>query len=174
MMLVVMGVAGSGKTSVGEALAERLGWPFVDGDAFHPETNRRKMAGGAPLTDEDRRPWLDAVAAEMRRLDEAGVSAVVACSALKRSYRDRLKAGAREVAFVHLAGTRELLATRIRARRGHFMPPELLDSQIATLEPPGADENAVTIDVAPQVATIVDEILRRLGLAAGAADASRR
>jgi carbohydrate kinase (thermoresistant glucokinase family) len=173
-MIVVMGVAGSGKTSVGEELARRLGWPFVEGDAFHPEANRRKMAGGTPLTDEDRWPWLDAVAAEMRRLDEAGVSAVVACSALKRSYRARLEAGAREVAFVHLHGSREVLATRIRARKGHFMPPELLDSQVATLEPPGAGENAVTVDVAPPVAKIVDEIVRRLGLAEGAADAARR
>ena len=174
MMIVVMGVAGSGKTSVGTALARRLNWPFVEGDAFHPDANRRKMAGGAPLTDEDRRPWLDAVAAEMRRLDEAGASAVVACSALKRSYRDRLREGAREVAFVHLTGARELLEVRIRARKGHFMPPDLLDSQLATLEPPGADEKAVTVDVAPPVAAVVDEILRRLDLAAEAADASRR
>jgi gluconokinase len=137
-----MGVSGSGKTTVGSALAVRLGVPFVDADDLHPAANVQKMVAGIPLTDDDRWPWLDAVGAVLAR-----GPVVVACSALRRTYRDRLRAAAPDLALIYLHGSRELLADRM-AHRAHFMPVSLLDSQLATLEVPGADEHAIVLDAA--------------------------
>ena len=155
--VVVMGVSGSGKTTVGAALADALGLRFVDGDALHPAANVAKMAAGIPLDDADRAPWLDAVGAVL-----AAGSVVVACSALKRTYRDRLRAAAPDLELVFLDGSRELLASRMAARPGHFMPASLLDSQLATLEPPTADEHPVTVDVAVPVSEIVATLKERM------------
>lgn len=156
--LVVMGVSASGKSAVGAALAGRLGVPFVDGDDLHPQANVDKMAAGIPLDDEDRWPWLDAVAA---RLAERHV--VIACSALKRAYRDRLRAAAPDTVFVHLTGSPELLQERANARPGHFMPASLLRSQLDTLEDLGQDEAGFVLDVAEPVGRLVDQAAQRLG-----------
>ncbi len=154
MMLVVMGVSGSGKSTVGEALASSLGWRFLDADSFHPPANVSKMKAGTPLTDDDRWPWLDILAAEMRAILDRGDSAVLACSALKRSYRERLtRAG--DVRFVHLEGDKATIAARIAARKHQYMPASLLDSQFATLErPPDALSVDVRLSVPEQVAFI--------------------
>jgi carbohydrate kinase (thermoresistant glucokinase family) len=143
--VVVMGVASCGKTTLGEALAAHFDVPFVEGDRLHSPTSVAKMSAGIPLTDEDRWPWLGRVGDAL-----AGDAACVAsCSALKRSYRDAIRAHAkRDVAFIHLHGTREVLAARIAGRKSHFMPASLLDSQLKTLEMPGADETSVSIDIA--------------------------
>lgn len=150
-LIVVMGVSAAGKSSVGRVLADELGLEFVDADDLHPPANVAKMSAGAPLDDVDRWPWLDAVAARMAASPH-GV--VVACSALRRSYRDRLRAGAPRAVFVHLTGTSELLAERAAARTGHFMPPALLASQLATLEPLGDDELGIEVSVDGSVASI--------------------
>ena len=160
--LIVMGVAGSGKTTIAEAVAGRLGWTFKDGDAFHPPSNVEKMRSGHPLRDEDRWPWLRAIAAEVDRTREAGAHVVIACSALKHIYRDILIGDRTGVRLIYLKGSRDLILERLRARRGHFMPPELLDSQFATLEEPSRDENAVVVDVAGTVDAIVDDIVCQL------------
>lgn len=160
-VIVMMGVSGSGKTTVGRRLAERLGWPFVDGDDLHPEENVRKMARGEPLTDGDRRPWLTRVARLIGEQLERGQPAVVACSALKRSYRERLRQGREKVIFVHLEGDYALIRRRMAAREGHFMEAEMLRSQFRTLERPGEDE-AITVSVGADVEAIVGEIVRRL------------
>lgn len=152
-----MGVSGCGKSTVGAALADRLGVPYVDGDDLHPPPNIAKMQGGQPLTDADRWPWLDAVARVLVR-----PPVVVGCSALRRVYRDRLRAGAGgPVRFVHLAGDRAVLAARMAGRTGHFMPAALLDSQLATLEPPGPDE-ALTVDIDQPVGPLVAQIVAGL------------
>lgn len=145
--VIVMGVSGCGKSTVGQALASRLGWDFRDGDAFHPAANVAKMRSGAPLTDDDRWPWLDAIATHAAELEAAGGHVVIACSALKRAYRDRLHASGARIRFVHLAGSYELIDARMTARVNHFMPPSLLASQFATLEPPGPDEAAITVSI---------------------------
>ena len=142
MRIVVMGVSGCGKSLIGRMLANQLGLPFRDGDELHPRSNVEKMASGTPLTDADRRPWLDAVGKALAEADK-----VIACSALRRVYRDRIRAAAGPTVFVHLAGDREVLAERVSDREGHFMPAKLLDSQLDTLEPPGPDEDAVTVDI---------------------------
>ncbi|GAA2516755.1 MULTISPECIES: gluconokinase [Streptomyces] len=149
-LVVVMGVSGSGKTTVGRLLARSLGVPYAEGDDFHPEANVAKMRARQPLDDEDRRPWLEEIARWLTAHADSG--GVVTCSALKRRYRDRLSAAAPRVFFVHLDGTPELIAARISARRGHFMPPDLLRSQFADLEPLGKDEAgaAVSIDGTPE------------------------
>jgi len=162
--LVVMGVSGSGKSTVADKLAERLGWAFEDGDRFHPASNVAKMSAGQPLTDEDRWPWLQAIAGEIDRVCEAGEHAVIACSALKRAYRDILVHGRNDVRIIFLNGTKNLIAGRLAARKGHFMPPGLLDSQFGTLEPPGADENPVTVSIDASVEAIVDDIAHQLRL----------
>jgi gluconokinase len=144
MIVVMMGVSGSGKSSVGAALAERMGWPFEEGDDLHPPENRAKMSAGIPLTDEDRGPWLDRIADWMR--GRFGAGGVVSCSALKRAYRDRLRDADPDVRFVLVDPGREELRRRLAARQGHFMPPSLLDSQIATLERPTPDERVLVLD----------------------------
>ncbi len=164
--LVVMGVSGSGKSTVAEHLAARLGWRYVDGDLFHPAGNVAKMSAGHPLTDEDRWPWLRAIAAEIDRLSTAGNRAVVACSALKRAYRDILVHGRDDVRIVFLEGTQDLIAKRLAARKGHFMPPGLLDSQFRTLEPPQPRERPVTVSIEAPVETIIDDVIRQLDLIA--------
>ena len=144
-MIVIMGVAGSGKTTVGKALAEATGIEFRDGDDLHPQSNIEKMSSGIPLTDEDRWPWLERVGAT---LAEATGSIAVGCSALKRSYRDRIRQMAKgPVTFVYLQGGKDLISRRMNVREGHFMPPSLVDSQFAALEPPAPDEDALTVDI---------------------------
>lgn len=161
--IVLMGVAGSGKTTVGRLLAGRLGYPFRDADEFHPAANVAKMSSGTPLTDDDRWPWLDAIGAALHRAAGSGI--VVTCSALKRVYRDRIRTAAgRPVAFVLLDGPRALLADRIGRRQGHFMPASLLDSQLATLERPGPGEGALTVSIEPAPEEIADGIIARLRL----------
>lgn len=160
--LVVMGVSGSGKSTIAECLAARLGWRYVDGDLFHPPANVAKMSAGHPLTDDDRWPWLRAIATEIDRLSAAGTPAVVACSALKRAYRDILVHGRDDVRIVFLDGSKDLIAGRLAARRGHFMPPGLLDSQFRTLEPPQPDERPITISIDASVEGIVNDIVRQL------------
>ena len=142
-----MGVSGSGKSTIGAALAADLSVDFLDGDDLHSDANKAKMSAGVPLTDEDRLPWLRAVGKAIRAEAEAGRGIVVACSALKREYRDVLREGIDDLFFVYLAGSRELLASRLSHRSDHFMPASLLDSQLATLEPLQPDENGVVIDV---------------------------
>lgn len=140
-----MGVAGTGKTTIGPLLAARLGVPYAEGDDFHPQSNIAKMSAGTPLTDDDRWPWLDAIGDWAH--GRAGLGGVVSCSALKRSYRDRLRAAAPGVIFVHLTGDRALIEDRMSHRQGHFMPTALLDSQFATLQPLGPDEAGVAVNV---------------------------
>ena len=158
---VVMGVSGSGKTVIGSRLARALGVEFVEGDDYHPPENVARMAAGIPLTDADRAGWLAAIAARIAVAREAGAGLVVSCSALKQSYRDLLRTADPELRVVHLSGDRELLAKRLAQRRGHFMPSSLLDSQLATLEVPSADERALVCDVAESPDAIVDTLLSR-------------
>jgi gluconokinase len=160
--LIVMGVSGSGKTTVGERLAFRLGWPYEDADQFHPASNIAKMSAGHPLTDEDRWPWLKAIAAEIDRNCDAGKQLVVGCSALKRAYRDVLVHGRAEIRLVYLEGTQAQIADRLGRRKGHFMPPGLLSSQFKTLEPPTPDEHAIKVSIDGTADAIVDDILRQL------------
>ena len=157
-----MGVSGSGKSTIAAALAERLSWTFEDGDRFHPESNVAKMRAGHPLTDEDRWPWLEAIADEIGRVCTAGGHVVIACSALKRVYRDVLLRGRDDVRFVFLDGSQSLIADRLARRKGHFMPPGLLDSQFQTLEPPQADERPITVSIDAPVETIVDNIVAHI------------
>ncbi|KIZ46408.1 MULTISPECIES: gluconokinase [Rhodopseudomonas] len=160
--LIVMGVSGSGKSTIAAALADRLGWTYEDGDRFHPASNVAKMSAGHPLTDDDRWPWLHAIADEIDRVAAAGGHLVIACSALKRAYRDILVHGRADVRIVYLDGSRDLIAKRMAARKNHFMPPGLLDSQFATLEAPGADEKPVTVAIDDSVDAIVSAIVGRL------------
>lgn len=154
-----MGVSGAGKSTVGEAVARRLDLPFVEGDAFHPPENVAKMRGGTPLTDDDRASWLRALAERIREASVAGTGIVVTCSALKRAYRDVLRSAASGLRFVHLRGPRGVIAERLAGRSGHYMPPSLLDSQLATLEEPGPDEGAWVLDVDRPPEEIVDAIV---------------
>jgi gluconokinase len=172
--LVVMGVSGSGKSTIAEKLAERLRWRYEDGDRFHPASNVAKMSAGQPLTDEDRWPWLQAIADEIDRICKAGQYAVIACSALKRTYRDILVHGRSDVRMIYLNGTQELIADRLAHRKGHFMPPGLLASQFKTLEPPDRSENPLTVSIDASVDAIVDDIVRQLGLSPADSDAAAR
>jgi gluconokinase len=160
MIVIVMGVTGSGKTSVGRLLAEQLGWEFADADNFHPRENVEKMERGVPLNDEDRRPWLERLRIQIINWSAAGRNAVLACSALKRNYRQELNA-APDVRFVYLKGSPELIAERLRARRGHFADERILARQFADLEEP---ETALTVGIAQTPEEIVAEIRQRLGL----------
>lgn len=159
MIALLMGVSGSGKTVVGEALAADLGWPFFDGDDFHPPENVAKMASGTPLVDADRWPWLDRLAKEMATVNERGGDAVLACSALRQIYRDRL-ARAGDVRFIHLKGDYDTIAARLATRSHRYMPPTLLASQFATLEEPA---EAIVIDVRDGIPVQVEKIRRALG-----------
>ncbi|MGH7673807.1 MAG: gluconokinase [Gemmatimonadales bacterium] len=158
----VMGVSGAGKTVVGTLLAGALGVAFLEGDELHPADNVRRMAQGIPLTDDDRRGWLTSIAARLADAERAGTGLVVACSALKRAYRDLLRRADAEMRFVHLTGDPALIAQRLAQRVGHFMPAALLDSQLATLEPPAPDEHAWTFDLADTPDAIVAQIVSRL------------
>lgn len=160
--LVVMGVSGSGKSTVGAGLAERLRLPFAEADSFHPAANVAKMAAGTPLDDDDRRPWLDALAGWLR--DHADEGCVMSCSALRRRYRDRLRRGEPRLFFLHLDGSEELIAGRLAQRRGHFMPRALLRSQFETLEPLEADEAGVTIPVGGTPEQVSERCLSALGV----------
>lgn len=169
-LIVVMGVSGSGKSTIGALIANKLAVPFVDADSLHPTSNIEKMAAGQPLTDDDRWPWLAKVGQVLAGAGDDGL--VVACSALKRKYRDAILAEAPRALFVHLSGSKEVLASRVEGRSGHFMPTTLLDSQLATLEPLASDEPGVVVDIAPDVATIVADAATRVR-AALAASAGR-
>jgi gluconokinase len=161
-VVVMMGVSGSGKTTIADAVARREGWPLLEGDKLHPPANIEKMSHGIPLTDEDRWPWLRAIAAVIDDWRAKGQSGVVACSALKRAYRDILIGDRTDVMLVYLQGSRQLIGERMAARQGHFMPPALLDSQFATLEEPGDDEHAIVVSVAETPDEIVAEVVGKL------------
>ncbi len=157
--VIVMGVSASGKTTDAEGLAGRLGWEFAEGDDFHPEANVEKMRSGQPLDDDDRWPWLRELASFIGEHELDARNLVVTCSALKRSYRDVLRAGHESVYFVHVDVARGELERRLRERRGHYMPPTLLDSQLATLEPLGPDEDGIDLDIRHAPAQLVSAIL---------------
>jgi carbohydrate kinase (thermoresistant glucokinase family) len=161
-VLVMMGVSGSGKTTVAKGVADRLGWQMLEGDKLHPPANIAKMSAGTPLTDEDRWPWLRAIAAAIDEWRTNGVSGVVACSALKRAYRDILIGPRPDVVLVYLQGSHDLIAKRMAARHGHFMPAGLLDSQFATLEEPGEAERPIMASIAPAPDAIVTTIIEKL------------
>lgn len=161
MILIVMGVSGCGKTTIGEMLARRLNCDFADADSFHSQANKDKMHKGIPLTDEDRWPWLNAIRASIVEKQATGTVHVYACSALKRVYRDILRQGDKDVTFVYLKGSPELLRERIKTRKGHFFDPALLQSQLDTLEPPGPDE-AIEADIALSPEQLVDEVLKEV------------
>ena len=163
-VLVVMGVSGSGKSTIGAMLAHRLHWLYEDGDWFHPKRNIEKMHHGEPLNDEDRWPWLHAIADWIDATRHSGNHGVVACSALKRSYRQILIGDRRDVRLVYLKGDQDLIERRVAARADHFMPPALLDSQFAALEEPTADERPITILVAPHPREIVETIVAKLNI----------
>ncbi|BCF89654.1 gluconokinase [Paraburkholderia terrae] len=158
MILIAMGVSGAGKTRIGEMLAERLKCSFTDGDAFHSAANKEKMHNGIPLTDDDRWPWLRTIRAAIEEKQAAHEDAVFTCSSLKRSYRDILRAGDKDVCFVYLKGSREVLQERLQTRTGHFFDPSLLQSQLDTLEEPGDDE-AITVSIELTPEQIVEETL---------------
>ncbi|MEZ5932573.1 MAG: gluconokinase [Alphaproteobacteria bacterium] len=160
-VIVVMGVSGVGKTTIGQALATRIGARFAEGDSYHPADNVEKMRSGQPLTDADRWPWLDRLRAEIEGWIEAHQPVVLTCSALKASYRERLRpsAHADRVTFVHLQADRDLIRRRLNARKGHYMPASLLDSQLATLEPP---DDAITVDAARAPDEIVDDLVEKV------------
>ncbi|HTS37269.1 MAG TPA: gluconokinase [Candidatus Solibacter sp.] len=160
MIVIVMGVVGAGKTTIGRLLAEQLKWEFADADNFHPQSNVEKIRRGVPLTDEDRSPWLESLRASIFQWITQNQNVVLACSALKQSYRERLGAGP-EVRFVYLKGTPELIAERLRARHGHFADQQILASQFADLEVP---EPAVTVEISGAPQQIVTEIRQKLGL----------
>jgi gluconokinase len=161
MIIVVMGVTGAGKTTVGSLLARQLGWDFVDADEFHPESNLAKIRQGIPLNDDDRRPWLERLRAEIARQDAAGRDLVLACSALKKDYRKILLEGASPVKFVYLKGSAQQIAERLKARHGHFAGEEILAGQFVDLEEP---DNAVVVDIAGAPGEIVKEIREKLGI----------
>jgi len=164
VIVIVAGVAGSGKTTIGMQLAERLGWRFADADSFHPAANVAKMRQGIPLTDKDRAPWLRAIRDWMDDVEVTGQSGVVTCSALRRVYREQLLSGRPATRMVFLQVTRDQLVRRLARRPGHFFPEDLLDSQLQALEPPAPDEGVLTVQERGDVAQTVTEIIDRLGL----------
>jgi carbohydrate kinase (thermoresistant glucokinase family) len=161
--IIVMGVSGSGKSTIAATLAIRLGWTYQDGDWFHPAVNIEKMHSGQPLTDEDRWPWLEAISACIEATRQTGGHCVIACSALKRAYRDFLVGNQNDVRVVYLKGERALIARRMALRNGHFMPPSLLDSQFAALEEPAEEEHAIVVSVDATPAQVVETIIVKLG-----------
>jgi gluconokinase len=160
-LYVVMGVSGSGKSAIGAALARALRIEFVEGDEYHSAENVKRMTAGIPLTDEDRAQWLRSLAARIGEARSAGTGIVVTCSALKRSYRDVLRAQAPELQLVFLRGSRALLTDRLAGRRGHFMPPSLLESQLATLQEPAAEEGAWVLDISQPPEDLVADLVAR-------------
>lgn len=160
--LIIMGVSGSGKSTIANALGQNLGWIVEDADQFHPESNVKKMSAGIPLTDDDRWPWLRAIAAEIARKRASSTSVIVACSALKRAYRDVLVQGHRDTRIVYLRGRKDLIAERLAARKNHFMPPGLLDSQFRTLEEPSGDEHPLVVGIDASVDQIADRVVALL------------
>ena len=172
-VLVVMGVSGSGKSTIASMLAQRLHWVYEDADWFHPKSNIEKMHHGEPLNDEDRWPWLHAIAEWIDATRRAGGHGIVACSALKRAYRDILIGDRRDVRLVFLKGDRDLIARRIAARADHFMPPALLDSQFESLEEPQPDERPIVVSIVPHPRDIVENIIEKLGIAPVAAETGR-
>jgi len=164
VVLVFMGVSGCGKTTVAAILAGRLGWPFEEGDALHPQSNIDKMKAGHPLTDDDRWPWLEKVAEWVEERLDAGKNGLITCSALKRSYRDIVNRRGSGVVFVFLSGSRETIAARLAVRHGHFMPPSLLESQFADLEEPTSEEPEIRVDIGPAPGVIAQGIVDELGL----------
>jgi ribose 5-phosphate isomerase A len=170
-ILVIMGVSGVGKSAVAQQLAARLGWPFQEGDALHPEANVAKMQAGIPLKDPDRQPWLERVAAWIDDQRVKKQPGIITCSALKRSYRQIIIGDRPEVRLIYLRGSRDLIAQRLAGRSGHFMPASLLQSQIDTLEEPGPDEDPLTVDVKAPASQIAEEIIRLLGASARVARA---
>ncbi|MFD0276135.1 gluconokinase [Kitasatospora sp. NPDC127111] len=156
LTVVVMGVSGVGKTTLARLLADRLGLPHAEADDFHPPANIAKMSAGVPLDDADRAPWLRAIGGWLKERTEAGTGGVVTCSALKHRYRDTLRAACPGAFFLHLSGGHELVGDRLAHRSGHFMPPSLLDSQYAALEPLGADERGAVLDVGPSPEELVE------------------
>jgi gluconokinase len=162
-VVVVMGVSGSGKTTVAKGLSTVLGWEFAEGDAFHPDANVAKMRSGVPLTDEDRWPWLEAIGSWISDKESRSESAVVTCSALRRVYRDLLRDGRPHVRFLHVEAESDVIRDRMEHRPGHYMPPSLLPSQLATLEPLEADEPGVTITNEGSAAQVLDRALAALG-----------
>jgi gluconokinase len=167
-VVIIMGVSGCGKSTIGALLASRLRWEFKDADWFHPTSNVDKMHSGIPLTDRDRRPWLNAIAAWIDETRRAGRHGVIACSALKRSYRDVLIGKRSDVRLVYLKGDETLIARRLAVRHEHFMPPSLLHSQFEALEEPGPDENPIIISIEPQPHEIVARILSAMNMVEGA------
>jgi gluconokinase len=161
-IVVAMGVSGSGKTTVAAGLARAEGWILLEGDLFHPAANIARMKAGTPLTDADRWPWLQAIAAREDELRAAGQSAVVACSALKRAYRDILIGDRPDTLLMYLRGSKALIAERMKLRTGHFMPPALLDSQFATLEEPGPDEHPLVVDIDQPPQAVIRDAIRQL------------
>jgi carbohydrate kinase (thermoresistant glucokinase family) len=161
-VLIVMGVSGCGKTTIAELLSRELGWEYRDGDEFHPKSNVEKMHSGTPLTDDDRWPWLKAIAAWIDNKRQAGEHAIVTCSALKKSYRDILIGPRKDVGLIYLKGTEDLIAERLSKRHGHFMPKALLRSQFQTLQEPGPNEHPVTVSIAPAPEEIAATILQSL------------
>jgi gluconokinase len=161
-IVVVMGVSGSGKTTIAAGLARKEGWLLLEGDQFHPPANIAKMKAGTPLTDADRWPWLQAIAAREDELRANGQSAVVACSALKRAYRNILIGDRPDTLLVYMRGSKALIAERMKARKDHFMPPALLDSQFDTLEEPGPDEHPIVVDIGGSVESVTQEAFRQL------------
>ena len=161
--LIIMGVSGCGKSTVGERLGARTRIPFIEGDTLHPPRNVALMAAGTPLTDEDRAGWLDDIASRFGAL-KADAGLIISCSALKRKYRDRLRAACPDLRFIHLHGDKTLLEQRLQYRTGHYMPPSLLTSQLQTLEPPSSDEPAITLDIALPTDQLVEQIEQQLHL----------
>jgi len=159
MIIIIMGVSGVGKTTVGELLARKTGWALYDADDYHSSANIEKMRSGIRLTDDDRRPWLDRINALLREAERKGESAILACSALKQRYRDRLASGLSDARWVHLSGSFELIKARLDQRKGHYMTAQLLESQFAALEPP---IDALILDVALDPATLAETIAQRL------------
>jgi len=168
--IVVMGVSGCGKSTVAARLAQRLGWDLAEADAFHSAANVDKMRSGIALTDEDRWPWLDAIAAWIGKARAQGRPCIVACSALKRRYRERLAGGREDVRFIYLQGNYETVAARLAGRSGHYMPLSLLQSQFDALEEPAADENPVVVPIELPVEAIVEDVMRELRDKQGATD----
>ena len=167
MIVILMGVSGAGKTTVGCRLAARLGADYLEGDAFHPPENVAKMRRGEPLDDDDRGPWLERLRARLQEAEHDRQPVVVACSALTRRYREILARGLTDARIVHLQGARDLIARRLAARRCHYMPESQLDSQFATLEEPAADESVIAVSIAQDPGAVVESVLRALNEKAG-------